>query len=254
MNEPRFYAPRLDPSSDEVSLAEDESRHLSKVLRLGPGALVRVFDGAGREVRAEVVAVSKQAVRLRIVEPVEPARELSVRITLAQAVLKGETMDAVVRDATMLGVDVIAPIITTRTIVPARAASATAVVDRWRRIAIAAAKQCGRARVPTIEAARAVDEVLAALPAPRLILVEPSTGADPRGGPSVEPPPAITLFVGPEGGWSAGELDRARAAGALAWRLSPMTLRAEIAPIAALSILTWLWDRKAESTTDSARG
>jgi 16S rRNA (uracil1498-N3)-methyltransferase len=247
MNEPRFYAPRLDPSSDEVSLAEDESRHLSKVLRLGPGALVRVFDGAGHEMRAEVVAVSKHAVRLRVVEPVEPARELPVRITLAQAVLKGETMDAIVRDATMLGVDAIAPIVTARTVVPARAASVNAVVDRWRRIAIAAAKQCGRARVPTIDGARAVEEVLASAPAPRLILVEPSTGLDPRVAPSWEAPPAITLFVGPEGGWSVGELDLARAAGALAWRLSPMTLRAEIAPIAALSILTWLWDRKSGS-------
>jgi 16S rRNA (uracil1498-N3)-methyltransferase len=241
MSEPRFYAPELAASDVEVTLSEGESRHLLRVLRLAPGTRVRAFDGRGREVRAEVVPGSKSVARLRVLEAVTPAPELNVRLTLIQAVLKGDAMDAIVRDATMLGVNAIAPAVAARTIVPARAASSETVVERWRRIAVSAAKQCGRARVPTIIGARALDDVLATVPEPRLMLVEPSAGVETVAELQVQAPPAATIVIGPEGGWTASELALARALGAQFWSLGPMTLRAEVAPVAAVSILTWLW-------------
>jgi 16S rRNA (uracil1498-N3)-methyltransferase len=241
MHEPRFYAPGLAASDGELSLDEGESRHLLRVLRLGPGARVRVFDGAGLEMRAEVMEGSRRTARLRLIEPAAAAPELGVRLTLAQAVLKSDAMDAVVRDATMLGAHAIVPMVTARTVVPARAAASAATVERWQRIAVSAAKQCGRARVPLMAPARAFADVVAGAPVPKMILVEPSADRGVSSGPSAGTPAETTLFVGPEGGWTIEEVEVARASGALPWSLGPMTLRAEIAPVAALAILGWLW-------------
>ena len=240
MTEPRFYAPDLDATAGDVTLSTDESRHLRRVLRLDAGARVRVFDGHGLEMRAEVTAASKDGTRLRLLEPVAAPPELPVRITLAQAVLKHDAMDAVIRDATMLGVRTILPLVSARSVVPARAASAAAV-ERWSRIAVAAAKQCGRATIPEIASARPFDATLASTPAPRLILVEPSAGVGEPGGPSAVAPSTATLIVGPEGGWTPEEVAAARAADAVPWSLGPLTLRAEVAPAAGLAILGWLW-------------
>src|SRR4029450_6504258 len=103
MSEPRFYEPSLDAAGSEVHVAGDEAHHLRHVLRLKPGATLRVFDGRGIEVRAELVAIEKSAAVARVIERVTPAAEPRVMLTLAQSVLKGEKMDAVVRDGTRVG-------------------------------------------------------------------------------------------------------------------------------------------------------
>ena len=105
-----------------------------------------MFDGRGREFRAQVEAAARGRVRVELLEPIVPAPEMRVPLTLVQAVLKGDKMDAVVRDATMMGVAAIEPIITSRTI--GRGCRAT--TTRWGRVAVASAKQCRRAVVPAI--------------------------------------------------------------------------------------------------------
>src|SRR5512134_317083 len=147
---PRFYAPSLDPAAREVTLPPDEAAHLARVLRLAPGDDVAVFDGRGGEFRARVVRASRAAVTVAIVEPLLPAAEPAVRLTLVQAVLKADAMEHVVRDATMMGVSRIDPLITSHVTVPARAIAGARAVERWRRIAVASAKQCRRATVPVI--------------------------------------------------------------------------------------------------------
>src|SRR5436305_1718976 len=98
---PRFLA-AIDPSSGTARLAGDEAHHLSQVLRLGAGDEVAVFDGEGREFRARVEQIARDGASLRLIEERVAAPEPSVRVTLAQAALKGEKMDDVVRDATMM--------------------------------------------------------------------------------------------------------------------------------------------------------
>ncbi len=105
------------------------------------------------------------------------ATELPIKIVIAPAVLKGDAMDTLVRDATMLGAVAIAPVVTARTVVPARAGNAASVVERWGRVALASAKQCGRSVLPLIEPARPLDQALADptwAAATRLILCEPA--------------------------------------------------------------------------------
>src|SRR6187431_964353 len=106
---PRFLADSIDLASSTGHLSADEARHLSQVLRLDTGDEIAVFDGAGREFLARVDAVDRNGATVKLLEPIEPAAEPAVRLTLAQAYLKGEKMDDVVRDATMMGVTVIAP-------------------------------------------------------------------------------------------------------------------------------------------------
>jgi hypothetical protein len=138
----RFYAPDIGPAGTAAPLPAEEAQHLIRVLRLSLGENIRVFDGRGREHAATVEALTKTEAIVRLGEAVPAAAESPVTITLAMALLKADKFDEVVRDATMLGVGRVQPIATSRTEVPA---ARTSRVDRWRRIAVSSAKQCGGA-------------------------------------------------------------------------------------------------------------
>jgi 16S rRNA (uracil1498-N3)-methyltransferase len=231
---PRFYFPLLDPSLPDGVLPEEEANHLTRVMRLGKDDDIAVFDGRGREFRARVTAAARGRVRITLLDPITPAPEARVPLTLVQAVLKGDRMDAVIRDATMMGVAAIDPVVTSRTI--ARGARDT---DRWARVAVASAKQCRRAVVPAIAApSRFGDWLAASAHGLRLLLVEPSTGAETCSLRMLEDhaPGSLALIVGPEGGWSEEEQRSAERAGCVAATLGPLTLRADAVPIAALAI------------------
>jgi 16S rRNA (uracil1498-N3)-methyltransferase len=245
---PRFYAPELDVSAPTASLPDDERHHLTRVLRLERGQRALLFDGRGAQVLAEVDVVEKSDVRLRLLEPVPAAPELDVDITVAQAVLKGDKMDAVVRDVTMMGASAIRPVMAARTIVPARALDRerSTAIARWHRVAVSSAKQCGRAVVPRIDPAVGVDEVLRPpSEACRLMLTEPAvaTKDGPNGPPDV-PPASAVLLIGPEGGWTEAEIEAARDRGWRSWSLGPTTIRADAAALVALGALAYAWDRR----------
>jgi 16S rRNA (uracil1498-N3)-methyltransferase len=232
---PRFYLPALDAVSSEAVLPEDEANHLTRVMRLGTGADIAVFDGRGREYRARVVSAARGRVRVALGEAIIPAPEVRVPLTLVQAVLKGDKMDAVIRDATMMGVSAIEPIITARTI-----ARAPRDNQRWGRVAVASAKQCRRAVVPTIAEPREFDDwLIATAHGSRLLLVEPSAIDLPVSSLRVledHAPASLSLIVGPEGGWTGDEQRKAEQAGCIPVTLGPLTLRADAVAIAALAI------------------
>src|SRR5204863_3803003 len=110
----RFYAPGF-VLQQEVALPEDEAHHLAKVMRLQEGDLVSVFDGVGHEAVACVQKIAGRQVTVKAVEKQVTAQEPGIAITLAQALLKSDKMDGVIRDAVMLGVAAIQPLATTRT-------------------------------------------------------------------------------------------------------------------------------------------
>ena len=251
----RFFAPSFDPGDETVALPRDEAEHLTRVLRIGVGDRVSVFDGRGHEFLARVVSGAHRDVRVQLLSRIEPARESSVSITLAQAVLKHDKMDDVVRDAVMLGVSAIQPLVTTRTETTVAALVRGARLDRWRRVALASAKQSRRAVLPEIRTPLTIESYLSDPPPTlRLMLVEPMIGSGGAGesGDDVEPlsvlrgvpaPADVALLVGPEGGWEESEVAFASAAGVRLVSLGHRTLRADAAPVAALSVLHFLWEQ-----------
>lgn len=243
---PRFLAPALDPASGYAALPPEEARHLTRVLRLGPGDEVAVFDGRGREFQARVEEAGRDAVRLILLAPIEPAAEPRVPLTLVQAVLKGDSMDHAVRDATMLGATAIVPVLSAHVAVKYRALESGKALDRWRRVALASAKQCRRATLPAIDEPRPFDAWLASPhEGLRLLLVEPSAPARPgslRDDLNQPPPARLALIVGPEGGWAAAEVEAAVSAGCVPITLGGLTLRADAAPIVALAMCRVVFD------------
>jgi 16S rRNA (uracil1498-N3)-methyltransferase len=238
---PRFLADSLDAGGGTARLSQEEARHLSQVLRLAAGDEVAVFDGAGREFRARVDRVARDGADLVLLEEFPAAPEPAVRLTLAQAVIKGEKMDDVIRDATMMGVTAIEPLVTEHTVAHMKAGRAP---ERWRRIAIASAKQCRRAVVPAIGPGTAFDHWLVRDGAEtRLLLVEPSAAVEghPLSTIGGTRPASASLIVGPEGGWSTGEIESAVRAGCVPLTLGRRTLRADAIPIVAIGLLQFVW-------------
>jgi 16S rRNA (uracil1498-N3)-methyltransferase len=242
----RFFAPALDPGDEIVALPRDEADHLTRVLRLGAGDAVTVFDGRGHEFLARVAGRIGRDVRLQLLSRVDPVAEPSVSLTLAQAVLKGDKMDDVVRDAVMLGAAAIQPIVTERTETTVAALLRGARPDRWRRVALASVKQSRRAVLPDVRTPLALDTFLDDPPmALRLMLVEPgaSVGAESVSVFRAEPVPGdAVVLVGPEGGWTEGEIEEARRRNVRLVTLGARTLRADAVSIAAISVLQFLWN------------
>jgi 16S rRNA (uracil1498-N3)-methyltransferase len=224
-----------------VALSADESHHLLHVLRVKTGDAVLAFDGHGREWRARVMDVDRSLVTLALIEPHVPVAEPPVAVTVAIGVLKGDQMSAAIRDATMLGAAAIVPFASDHTAVPTRGRHDRSI-ERWQRVAVASAKQCRRAVVPIVRAVCELDEVLAAEMGRRICCVEPvvAAGWSQSSAPGDRPMTA-TVCVGPEGGWSAGDLDCLRSRGATPLDLGPRTLRAETAPTVALTVLWSQW-------------
>jgi 16S rRNA (uracil1498-N3)-methyltransferase len=243
MSLPRFHCVPLDPQPGTTAVLTDaEARHARQILRLRPGDRAELFDGAGREAIAEVVGPEAQTLVLRVLEARTASLELAIRVVVAPAVLKGDAMDALVRDVSMLGAYAVAPVVTARTVVPARAGHAANVVERWNRIALASAKQCRRSVLPLIEPARPLADALgepAWRHATRLILCEPAAAvAGATASPGISDD--VVVLSGPEGGWAPDEVEAAIAHGWRPWTCSPLTMRAETAPVAALAILGWM--------------
>ena len=253
MSVPRFLAASLNVSARTAELDADESHHLRKVLRLGLGDVVRVFDGAGREWEGAVASATGRQVVVSLDRSVDAPREPPVAVTLAVGLLKGDQMETVVRASTALGVAAITPLVTARVVAPGRA-RVDAARERWRRVAVASAKQCGRAVVPVITESSPLADLLSGAYGARVMLAEPEADAAALTGAPAKPEgsapdgrggqPRALLLIGPEGGWTPDEVRLAASRGCQMWRLGPRTLKAELAPTVALAALwaNWGWE------------
>jgi 16S rRNA (uracil1498-N3)-methyltransferase len=233
---PRFHVPGVNSTTARVELPEDEAEHLV-------GDEIDVFDGHGGLWRAEIVQVGKKSAFVRPIEEMEPAPELDINLSLVVSVLKGDKLDEVVRDAVMLGVTSIRPVISERSEVSLAAMARSSRVARWQRIAVASAKQCGRAVVPPVLEAEPLDRYWESkTDAARLMCIEPSAAlGEVLAVQSVPRKFAADLIVGPEGGWTVPEVAAAHDSGAILMSLGGRTLRADAVPIIALTALLTTW-------------
>ena len=231
----RFYCPKL--VSGEVELDAQEAHHV-RVSRHRPGDSVVLFDGHGREAAAQIVALDRRSVRVRIRRIVARDRELPGRIVLCVPAPQGERQRWLVEKATELGVAELRWLVTERTDVHSRRVR----LDRFHRWIIEACKQCGRnclMEVHPPESWQVVAEAVAKR-ADACVLCDASGQRVADLGMTGRPRVAA-VAVGPEGGWTEAELRAAREGGWRVLSLGPTVLRTETAALAAVSIVrTWL--------------
>lgn len=238
MRIPRIYTPQVLVSGQTLQLDEGPSHHIGKVLRMQPGRELVLFNGDGGEYTATITEVGKRQVAVNISGFSAGDRESPLHIELAIGISRGERMDWVLQKATELGVSKITPLFTERTEVKLKGDRQDKKSDHWQQIVISACEQCQRNRLPAISAPLSLQEFLPAVIAEHKYVLHHRTE---KSLASQQPPASICLLIGPEGGLSELEIQQAEAAGFNALALGPRVFRTETAPIAAISVLQYLW-------------
>ena len=239
----RFYAPGFSADA-AFELPPEEGQHLARVLRLRAGDEIAVFDGMGREALARIESVTSRRAAARVIAPRVPAPEPHVAVTLAQALLKSDKMDRVIRDAVMLGVAAVQPFVSRRTDVPIGAVKKGGRQDRWDRTVVASVKQCGRAVVPPVHPTIELEALLHSTGGEtRLMFVEPRAGQHIADLATLEGqrPSRAMVLIGPEGGWDEQEIGDAAKAGVTLLSFGARVLRADAAAAAIVPVLRYIW-------------
>lgn len=255
----RLFVPLPLSTGAEWPLPEGPARH-AMVRRVQPGDRLTLFDGSGSDWDATVLAVTRRDVQVRVGKATAVHRELPTAVTLAAVMPANERMDVLVEKATELGVSVIQPLHSERSVLRLSGERAVRKQAHWQAVAQAACEQCGRAVVPHVAPVLALPDWLTGL------LKRPDTGpssgpsSGPSNGPQTDPDTAarwllslgtgaqapihlprphqaLCTLSGPEGGFTADEEAAALAAGFVPTDLGPRVLRAETAPLA---VLAWL--------------
>ncbi len=236
MRIPRLYLPAPLAVGARAPLSAGAFNHAVRVLRLKAGAPVALFNGLGGEFHGVLESVSRRegVVRVEAFQPREAESPLPV--LLAQCVSRGERMDYTLQKAVELGVTAIMPLLSEHAVVSLGDTERLARrLDHWRGVVIAACQQCGRNRLPPVQEPRALSVWLADdIPAGLKLMLEPLAA---RRLTELSPAPAITLLIGPEGGFSQAEITHAHAAGFIGVRLGSRIMRTETAGLAALQTL-----------------
>lgn len=241
---PRFFCPEPLSSGAALNLPAGAARHV-QVLRLQPGGEITLFNGQGGEFAATVTHMGRSEVQVLVGAHASVEREAPRAVHLVLGTPANERMDWLVEKATELGVASITPLVTERSVLRLSGERAEKKQAHWQAIAIAAAEQCGRNRVPTVQALQSLGDWLKTMAAKtllqpglgdtRLLLsLRPGSQALAQTSPSDT---SVIFLSGPEGGLSATEEAAALACGFIPVTLGPRVLRAETAPLAALATL-----------------
>lgn len=240
----RFFVPRKSLEGKKARLSGQELEHMRKVLRLQPGDHVTLFDDEGWEHEGVIRSYTERLGEMEILTSRKLERESPIEVTLAQALGKGEKMDFVVEKATELGVRRIAPFLSSRTIPKLDKEKMERRQARWNKIALSAAKQCGRTQVPEILAVSDFPELVRRpWPCEQKLLFweEESRQSLTQIREEKNRLGSLLLVIGPEGGFHPQEVSEAMRHGFRAVRLGRRILRTETAALAALAIVQFLW-------------
>lgn len=240
----RFFLPTRQIADHRATITGVELNHLRRVLRLRPQDRVVVFDDAGCEHEGIIRSLSEDRGEIEIIRSYQVNNESPLKTTLALGLTKGEKMDWVVEKATELGVHTVVPFLSDYTIPKLNERKMAQRSQRWQKIALSAAKQCGRVRIPEILALSEFCDLLETASPDALRLLFWEKEREQRLSDLKEARTTISevvVMIGPEGGFSAHEAALALGQGFKAVRLGPRILRAETAAVAALSAVQLLW-------------
>ncbi|KAA1176003.1 16S rRNA (uracil(1498)-N(3))-methyltransferase [Marinobacter salinexigens] len=239
MRIPRIYTDSPLAEGFTAELDENAAQHVGRVLRMQPGQELRLFNGDGQDYPATITVAGKKNVEVMVGAPEANHTESPLEIVLGQTLSKGDRMDYAVQKAVEMGVTRIVPLSTERCDVRLKGDREDKRLRHWQSVAISAAEQSGRARVPDILPVMTVEQWL-----------ENSRDCDLRlvlhhrteqSLQSMDKPARVALMIGPEGGLSADEIAQAEQEGFLPVALGPRVLRTETAPVASIALCQWLW-------------
>ncbi|MGB3069423.1 MAG: 16S rRNA (uracil(1498)-N(3))-methyltransferase [Ottowia sp.] len=233
---PRFHVPTDLASGAELQLPPGAARHV-QVLRLQPGSAITLFDGRGGEWEAQVLRMGRSDVQVTVSAHHAIECEPTRRVHLAAGLMASDRMDWLIEKATELGASGFTPVLTERSSLRLSGERAEKKRTHWQAVAIAACEQSGRNQVPTVQEQLSFDELMRSPPAGHRLILSLADGALPLREALHPGNEAVTLLSGPEGGFSPKEESAARAAGFTPVTLGTRVLRAETAPLAALSAI-----------------
>lgn len=239
---PRFYCPQPLRPGATVDLLESVAHHLH-VVRLQPGAALTLFDGSGGQYGATLADIGKKRASALVGAHEAVEVELPYAVTLAQGLPEGSKMDWIVEKAVELGVAAVQPLAAQRSVVRLSGERAEKRHAHWEGVIVAASEQCGRNRLAQLAPVAELNRWLAAPQEAQgqRILLSPRATQSLAGWAQANPAQALTLLVGPEGGFTREEEDAALAAGALPLSIGPRVLRTETAALAAMAMLAGIW-------------
>ena len=237
---PRFFCHQSLAIGQVISLPDAVARHV-QVLRLNTGDALTLFNGEGGEYAATLAAMDKRGATAEINAFSPREAELDYAITLAQALPEAAKMDWIIEKAVELGAAGVQPLAAQRCVVRLAAERAQKKMQHWQGVAISAAEQCGRNRIPQIADIADFRPWIGKHDATCRILLTPRAEMSLADWARSQPPQALTLIIGPEGGLSTAEEEAALQYDALALSMGPRVLRTETAGMTALAALNALW-------------
>ena len=237
---PRFHCPQPLAIGLHIDLPETVAHHVH-VVRLAPGDTVTLFNGDGGEYTAVLQTVEKRRASAEIKAHTARDAELPYAVTLAQALPEASKMDWIIEKAVELGAAAIQPLAARRCVVRLSGERAEKKLAHWQGVIVAASEQSGRNRLAQLAPVDEFKDWVVQQDLHRRVILTPRANESLADWARHQPPQALTIMVGPEGGFSEEEEDLALAHGALALSMGPRILRTETAALAALAMLAAVW-------------
>lgn len=238
---PRFFIENI--SGDFVTISGQDALHIAKSLRMKVGEKLTVCGGQGLDFICEIDEISESSVLLRVTETVVTDSEPSINITLYQGCPKGDKMELIIEKSIELGVSKIVPVLMQRSVSRPDAKSAAKKHERYQKLALSAAKQCGRGIIPQVEPMINFSQMAAGLSRYQAVIFFYECGGESLSSVMNKIVSNnlsdIAVVIGPEGGFDPSEADVLKNMGALTSTLGKRILRTETAPIAAISAIMY---------------
>jgi len=229
---PRFFVP--DINSDKVTITGEDAKHMIKSLRLSVNEEITLCDGKGFDYHGKISEIT-DAVLIEVFKKVPTKSEPSAKITLFQALPKGDKMELIIQKCVELGVSRIVPVLTERCISRPDKKSMSKKTERYQKIALEAAKQSGRGIIPEVCELVSLKEAVETLPEKSIVFYE--NGGERLNKLVDEASKEIAVFVGSEGGFSMEEIEFLKQNGVVPATLGERILRCETAPICGISVI-----------------
>jgi len=234
----RFYCPELTTEDELFSLPDAAHRHAVQVLRLKQGDSLRLFNGLGLEVDAELELVTKRESSVRLGKQLNINNESPLNITLLQGISRGERMDYALQKAVELGVNRIIPVVTERCNVQLSGGRSDKRLAHWKGVMVSASEQSGRSTLAELTNIMSLDDALNENKVLCQLVLDPLAE---QGFTTIDKHDDIALLIGPEGGLSEQEIQQAKRADFQSVRFGPRILRTETATAAALAVVQTMW-------------